>query len=212
MTLVWLGSAGFTCGVRFRARVDCWETVRRVVDALELGDQAGFEQLVSPSVAWEISAGEGGAETLTCDQLDGLVDRLRSYGDQRRMKEVVRIAGSVVVRTEGTITPPGGATYSGTGFAVYDCDGGLVIRRRTFAYRKQVLDALEVPRAERQGLLVIRDDDDERLYHFGIGRGSKVTWAHYSEVGTSDHHHCELCWAKFTAHEGVSALRVSCSR
>ena len=49
---------------------------------------------------------------------------------------------------------------------------------------------------------MVGDDDDERLYHFGIGRGSKMTWVRYADLGTSDHHHCEVCWAKFTELEG----------
>lgn len=48
-----------------------------------------------------------------------------------------------------------------------------------------------------QGALVIRDDEDDRLYHCNIERGSSARRVAYSELGSSDHDHCELCWAKF---------------
>jgi len=177
----------------------CEITVRRLVRAIEQRDQECVEALLAPSVAWDTGAGEGGPETLNRSQLAGFLERLEEHNDQRQVKEVTAIAGSIVVRTEGTISPPGGIRYTGTSFVVYDCDERLVSRRRVFGYRKDVLDALAVPQDERQGLLVVRDDDDDRLYHFGIARGSAMTWARYADLGTSDHHHCEICWAKFSA-------------
>ena len=174
-------------------------TVEQVLDALERRDAAAFQGLLAPSVSWEVSAGEGGLAILSRPELGAFIERLRAFDDQRRVKELVATKGSIVVRTEGTITPPGAITYGGTGFSIYDCADGLIVRRRVCAYRKDVLDALGLSRADRQGLLVVRDDNDERLYHFMIDRGSQMTWARYADLGTSDHDHCELCWQSLCA-------------
>src|SRR5918998_5495768 len=108
-------------GIPFKG-MGCENTVRRLLRAIEQRDQERFEALLAPSVAWETSAGEGGPETLDRSQLAGFLARLEEHNDQRQVKEVTAIAGSIVVRTEGTISPPGGTRYGGTGLEVYDCD------------------------------------------------------------------------------------------
>jgi ketosteroid isomerase-like protein len=173
--------------------------VHRLVTALANRDRRAFEALLADDVTWELSNAEGGPATLEGQQVADLVDILQSYDDQRVAREVCTVRGSTVVRHEGRITPPGGVTYSGSGFSVYDCDAGRIASRRVFGYRKDVLDALGLPRGERQGVLVVRDDDDDRLYHFSIARGSAMRWARYADLGNSDHDHCELCWTKFPA-------------
>ena len=132
-------------------------------------------------------------------ELGEFVDALARQDDRTRVAEVVEIAGTVIVRHMVEVRKPPGTPYGGTQFALFECRDGLVSSRRTFASRAEVLDALGPARSERQGVLAIGDDEDDRLYHCSIERGSSVRYRPYSELGSSDHDHCELCWAKFMA-------------
>ena len=96
-------------------------------------------------------------------------------------------------------------------FRVFSLVGGLITKTKPYVNRTAVLDALGLTRPERQGLLTVKEDDDERLYHFGIDKGAKMTWATYVEHGTWDHDHCEMCWATFSTstkdqQEGYATL------
>lgn len=178
----------------------CEETVRAALAGLAEDDEASYAELIAPRVDWEISDAECGPARLARDELPDHVKRLRATDDRRVVKEIVTIRETVVVRSEGTITP-GDITFGGSGMATYECEGGQIVRRRVFAYRKAVLDSLGLSRDERRGLLVVRDDADARLSPFNIQPGSALTWANYADLGRSDHDHCELCWQKFCAFE-----------
>lgn len=185
---------------------NCAETVGALMSAVQRRDVEAFLGLLSPGVAWEIAHWEGERRTVGQADLADFLSDLERHEDRTTVEELVPIKRSVVVRHTVMVGNPPGASYGGTQFAVFECAGSRVSRRRTFAYRKQVLDALELTRADRQGLLVVRDDEDGRLYHFGIRTGSRMAWTRYSIPG--GHVHCELCWTAFAAH-GYNHPKVS---
>jgi hypothetical protein len=128
------------------------------------------------------------------------------------LKEVVDLANQTVARSEG------GASYrdtstrvGGVAFRLFSIEEGLITKTKPYVDRAAVLDALDLTRAERQGLLIVQDDNDERLYHFGIEKGAEMMWASYAVRGTWDHDHCEMCWATFSTspkeqREGYATL------
>lgn len=177
----------------------CRAAVEAVLKAVRARDADKLRALVAPGVGWQVGHWEGDPRVISGAELGEFVDALARHDDRTRVEEVVEIAGAVIVRHVVEVRKPPGTPYGGTQFALFECRDGLVSSRRTFAYRADVLDALGLTRADRQGVLVIRDDADDRLYHCNIERGSSVRRGAYSELGSSDHDHCELCWAKFMA-------------
>jgi hypothetical protein len=157
-------------------------------------------------VSWQLPHPIGGAKHRRGpDGLRDYMDLLDQHQASWQVHEIVEIDDCAIARAKRSATGPNPSPVGGTVFTLFAFRKGLIAIQHQYGARTDVLDALGLTREERQGLLVIRGDDDDRLYHCDIPKGATVLYKAAPPDLAYDH--CELCWRTFTPRIWPETLR-----
>jgi hypothetical protein len=174
----------------------------QVIEACESRDAAMLSDLLAPTARW-LRYGELVAEGR--DAADWIVADLRERESTLELVDIARLRqGLVVALFEGKERLPRGVVHSGSRFRSFEVDKGKLVRSDAFGYRKEVLARYGLTTQQVEGALIVRSDDDARLYHLD-GPDERYEWRPYVGSEDGDHEHCGICWQKFTDKPGADA-------
>jgi hypothetical protein len=151
---------------------DDLDVAEAVIAACARRDADLLARLFSASVRWFdygtlVAGGEGAPGEI--------VSRLLEPDCQLELVDVaVLVDGLVVGLFEGTERLPSGGVHAGSRFRSYEIEDGLLATSESFAYRKDVLHHRGLTVGQAQGALIVRSDDDQRLYHLNGPANARV--------------------------------------
>jgi hypothetical protein len=184
------------------------DTTRAILKACAARDAASLEPWLSPSVSWLHygqpvtgggAAADGKGATAGERAAEAIIADLERRDSRLELKDLARLRpGLVVAVLDGTEALPGGSVHGGSRLRAYELDAGTLVRSDVFAFRKDVLRHYGLSIGDAFGQLIVRSDDDARLFHLP-GPAAHYAWRSYAARPGWEHDHCGICWQTFSA-------------